>query len=272
MRTFTNNLLAVVALVAVAACSSAFNRDEITGQGGQIWDVVRVGETAISPQAAVTPYLGFRAADVWGFTGCNRLSGGTISTSGRVELAAMACTMMSCPDDTLEAPFLAALAQVEKAQLIGQRLCLTDGKGNIVVQLQRRATSRESLDGTWLVHRLNSQAIDTLCLTADTASDEAESVPHLRLDVAKAQFSGFTGCNRLLGTLDLSEANAGRVRLNVTGGSRMRCDDNHFEQAMLSALREVMAFTVQGDELTLCDEAGNAVLTFTKVATSRTAQ
>lgn len=125
-------------LLSLASCSSSRESVDISGE----WNVVRLGNLEITPTDE-TPFLGFDAGkgQLYGFTGCNRLSGSYSAADfarSHADFSQLACTRMLCPDDTLERPFLEALGRVRGATLSADTLRLVNAKGSELITLIKR--------------------------------------------------------------------------------------------------------------------------------------
>jgi heat shock protein HslJ len=87
--------------------------------------------------------------------------------------------------------------------------------------------------------------------------------PHAEVDNA-SRFSGNTGCNTFEGAYRISgDRNLLVVALNPT---ELYCGDRAFEieQAYLATLSTITSYAVQIDQLRLCSEDQQSILTFQK--------
>lgn len=97
---------------------------------------------------------------------------------------------------------------------------------------------------------------------AVTVTDESE--PHLVLHAEEARLAGSTGCNRMMGGYELDGDQLSFGQLATT---MMACpgDVMEFERAFLDALGEVAGWQVEGENLTLVDDEGEARARFEAV-------
>jgi len=87
--------------------------------------------------------LSFSDDEILAFLGCNEAYGSwRIGNNGQVELHLGAKSKMQCFDGMYEEIFYAALDNVVRAKLIGDRLILLDKGGNQLLELQRVKTAR----------------------------------------------------------------------------------------------------------------------------------
>lgn len=134
---FTHILMATALFTS---CAASKNANVMAGE----WDVVNLNGTSITPETNVTPFLGFDVANnhVYGFTGCNRLTGqleASALAKGKADFSRLGCTRMLCQDDQYERAFLQALDEVKHSRLQDERtLQLLDKKGNTIITLRKR--------------------------------------------------------------------------------------------------------------------------------------
>ena len=118
------------------------------------------------------------------------------------------------------------------------------------------ASSRSAykLSGEWSVVNLCGQTI--------APSDET---PFLGFDLNQNVLYGFTGCNRLTGSLDAANLLKGKADFGALGCTRMLCPDNKYEQPFLEALGKVEGAAFSEDNLLLLkDNKGNTLITLKK--------
>jgi putative lipoprotein len=86
---------------------------------------------------------------------------------------------------------------------------------------------------------------------------------HVSFNTEKKSFSGSTGCNRLVGTLDL----AGGLRLAAGGMTMMACPEDVMEQeqAFLEALKATSGYRAADGSLDLLDGDGRVLARFVSV-------
>lgn len=93
------------------------------------------------------------------------------------------------------------------------------------------------LNGTWSVVELNGQE-----------QDPAKTRQQLVLDMEQKRLSGHAGCNRMMGSVEYSEAQKGIIKFPQVATTRMACPDMEGEQALLKALDKVVRFESQSKE------------------------
>ena len=119
------------------SCSSNRTVENLEGK----WYVTDLEGMKITPSER-TPYLGFNTAQsqMYGYTGCNRLTGALNAKSfvmGKINMARLASTRMLCPDSPYEAPFLQALGRVSRLRINNNHMWLSDSAGRTLITLTK---------------------------------------------------------------------------------------------------------------------------------------
>lgn len=113
--------------------------------------------------------------------------------------------------------------------------------------------SAYSIGGEWNVINLNGQSI--------TPSDET---PFLGFDQAKGNVYGFTGCNRLTGSINLKKLANGKPDFSQMGMTRMLCPDDVYEGPFMDALSKVKTSELKDGEMLLKDAQGKVIIILKK--------
>lgn len=113
------------------------------------------------------------------------------------------------------------------------------------------------LSGEWRVSSLGGQAIA-----------ESEDAPFIGFDTNQSLVYGFTGCNRITGTIDASAFVNGKADFSQIGMTRMLCQDSKYERPLMDALQKAYSSEVTGSTITLKDRDGQTLLTLTKQSTN----
>ena len=134
----TKMILAGVSACGMMACQSTGNltTEMLGGNDGQEWQVVKLGQKTVTPSDE-TPFLGFKSDGLlWGFNGCNRLTGSyKLKANGKIDLSNVGSTMMLCPEDTYETIFMSELGKVKQVKMHDNTtLLLADGNGNSLIE------------------------------------------------------------------------------------------------------------------------------------------
>ena len=95
-------------MLLLASCATSKSAYTVAGE----WSVTNLNGQNITPSDE-TPFLGFDTSKghVYGFTGCNRLTGEINLkdfANGKPNFSKMGMTRMLCPDDTYESRFMDA--------------------------------------------------------------------------------------------------------------------------------------------------------------------
>lgn len=126
------------ALLVLASCASSKSAYRLAGE----WQVVNINGQGVTPSDQ-TPFLGFDLNEnrVYGFTGCNRLTGGLdvkAFLKGHPDFSKLGMTRMLCQDDKYESPFMDALNKVVESELADGEMLLKDQNGNVVLTLKKK--------------------------------------------------------------------------------------------------------------------------------------
>lgn len=113
--------------------------------------------------------------------------------------------------------------------------------------------SAYSVGGEWNVISLNGESV--------TPSDET---PFLGFDQAKGHIYGFTGCNRLTGSINLKKLANGKPDFSQMGMTRMMCPDNKYERPFMDALAKVKTSEIKDGEMLLKDAQGKVIIKLKK--------
>lgn len=172
-------------------------------------------------------------------------------------------TLMAGPEDVMnqESTYLALLAETASFGIDGDELHLFNADGEeILVFVKAPEPIDVSLTGTtWVLESYlgGSDAVSSVIAgtTITLVFDEDGGI------------AGSAGCNNYFASY---EADANTLTVGPVGATKMFCDDPvgtmNQENAYLSLLASVTGYTIGGEHLTLEDEAGTPLLTFTTVA------
>lgn len=107
------------------------------------WYAQVIDGQAVPQSESETPFIGFdtKKGSLYGFTGCNRLTGSFSLKdlqAGKADFSALGSTRMLCQDAKWERPFLDALAKTKQLRLAGNYLFLNDENGKQLVKLSKK--------------------------------------------------------------------------------------------------------------------------------------
>lgn len=124
-----------------------------------------------------------------------------------------------------------------------------------VLTLLSCSTSRRvsGLSGDWSVTTLAGKTVP--------AGDNA---PFIGFDAHEGRIYGFTGCNRITGTLDAKSFVKGKADFSRLGMTRRYCNDDPYERPFVDALSRVTTSEVTASEILLKDSIGNTLITLQK--------
>ena len=110
----------------------------------------------------------------------------------------------------------------------------------------RDMVSENDICGEWNVVEIQGEPV------------RAQSNPFIGFDTKKGRVYGYSGCNRIMGSLDLSRDN--KIELGHMASTLMACPDMEVEGKVLKALNEVKSFDkLSGGGIGLYD-ANNALV------------
>ncbi len=138
MKLITKICVYCMACMSVIACQK-IDSAKLDGE----WVVTEIRGEKIEPSEQ-TPFVGFRVAkgEVYGFTGCNRLTGvldfGQMA-DGKTDFSGLGMTRMLCQDDIYEIPFMEAMGAAKVLKMDGaDGFVLLDDAENVVVRFQKK--------------------------------------------------------------------------------------------------------------------------------------
>lgn len=112
------------------------------------WSVTSLNGQSIAP-ADDGPMLGFDTKQglLYGFTGCNRLTGTFDAKSfsqGKADFSQLGMTRMLCQDAKYERPLVDALAKATASEISENEIKLKDKDGNVLLILTKKQSNANS--------------------------------------------------------------------------------------------------------------------------------
>lgn len=263
---------ACMCISMLSSCASA-GLDDLNGEWTlQSIDRVAEGVTPGQPDAKITtrwitaetPYIGFKDGQMWGYDGCNHLSGSVKFSRKNIDFSQVASTMRYCPGNENRAAFTKGLGAARKAKVSNGQLVLQDADGRKVMTFVRRTPAPRLLSGEWNVLEMKGEDGQLMQITP------SDDTPYVGFQVEVSNFSGevatqrlygSTGCNRLTGSLDVSQVGEGNLSFPAVGVTRMMCPDNPYEKPFLDCLNQARHVSIYQDQLQLKDAEGNVLMT-----------
>lgn len=121
----------------------------------------------------------------------------------------------------------------------------------------KEAASLSSLNGEWNIIEVNGSAI---------VPAENQELPFIGFDTATGKVYGNSGCNRMMGSMDLN-SKPGTIDMSRLGSTRMACPDMTTEQNVLNALGQVKSYKKLGKHnMALCNASNRPVVVLQKKA------
>ena len=216
------------------------------------WDVVKIGTENVIP-GPKAPFIGFENNGVYGYTGCNRINAGIKLSGNNIDAKNIAVTMRLCPDAVYEQSFLTALNNAEEIKEAGENFEVLDKEGNSLMTFTPRTLDTKLLEGQWNLTEMNGEELK-----------DTEDIPFLIFDLKENRLAGFTGCNRLTGTLNIEKLKDCVADFSNLGMTRMMCQDNHTEANFVEALGQAKTLRVVDNTLYIYGIENDDYLVFKK--------
>ena len=113
----------------------------------------------------------------------------------------------------------------------------------------REVLNLSALNGQWEIKEINGAAI--------VSSTET---PILVFDATKGKISGFTGCNKIMGSFE-TNSKPGHIELSNIGSTRMACPDMTTERNILNTLSLVQKYIqIENNNIALCNEGNRPIM------------
>ena len=119
----------------------------------------------------------------------------------------------------------------------------------------KETASLSSLNGEWNIIEVNGSAV---------VPAENQELPFIGFDTATGKVYGNSGCNRMMGSIDLN-SKPGTIDMSRLGSTRMACPDMTTEQNVLNALGQVKSYKKLGKQnMALCNASSRPVVVLQK--------
>lgn len=243
-----NKLILMALTVCFVSCASgkkAMNeRAEKAFSSG--WYVETINGEQVN--AEVNPFLEFdgKTGSYYGNAACNTVRGKFEydAKKSKIQFLSTATTRMYCPDMEVENAFINALKSAESFDVTDSSLSLKDADGAVVATF----VPKLSIDGKWMFEEVNGKKV--------AATDR---IPFLEIKTAEARVHGNLGCNIYNSSIDFDMV-SNAISFKAGQMTMMACPDMSIEDAIKTALQDVVSFTLDGDTLRLLDAGGEVLL------------
>ncbi|HOI57455.1 MULTISPECIES: META domain-containing protein [unclassified Methanoculleus] len=224
------------------------------------------GDAVSSVLAGTTITANFADGNVTGNAGCNHYGGQYSLDGATLSVSSVYSTLMYCETPGVmeqEGRFMGLLANVSSYRVEGDRLILTDTEGtDVLFFVQAPEVPPAPLTGTgWTLesYSLNGEAISSVIagttITAEFSPD--------------GNVTGNAGCNSYGAGYVLDGAN---LTIEPPISTKMYCNEPEGvmeqENTYLNLLSSVSSYRVEGNRLSLANEAGTDLLTFVQAPSS----
>ncbi|HLA56637.1 MAG TPA: META domain-containing protein [Flavobacterium sp.] len=139
-----------------------------------------------------------------------------------------------CSDDVTETVYL-HLVKVAIKKTADKDFKILKGCGNYVLDSR--------LNVPWTLQQIKGKTV--------VPGDFGKELPYMDLHINIGQFTGFAGCNRLKGKLDITEGN--HIKFNDLITTKMSCMPENKEPAFLQALQSITKYEIKDNALLLSD-------------------
>ena len=244
-----NLFFPLLAIALLAGCSKSLDLTTLSGE----WYVAQINGETVS-NLAKAPYFGIENGRLNGNTGCNSFSADLPQKGAHLDFSKMVTTLRYCPDNETEQKLYAALRSCKQSKGNAEAFVLTDERGGELVVCLKRTIVGDLLDGKWYAQVIDGQAVP---------QSESET-PFIGFDAKKGSIYGFTGCNRLTGSFNLKDLQAGKADFSALGSTRMLCQDAKWERPFLDALAKTRHLRLAGNYIFMNDENGKQLMKLSK--------
>lgn len=248
--------------ILCVSCNTTRNTLSLSDLDGE-WNIDEIKGLAIKAnQDSPRPYIGFdtKQGIVYGYSGCNRFSSpiNPKDKPGTIKFGHMAGTMMACPDMETEKNVLQALSTVEKyrkAENDGIALCNSSNRPVIILKRRFFPMNFSELKGDWNIVSVFGKAL----------SGESEQTPYISFDTDGKKISGYSGCNRFFGNIEVIAEEPSAISIPPVGSTRMMCPDMETENSILEAIKSVKSFgRLDEKQIVMYTSSGTEALVLSK--------
>lgn len=230
-------------------------------ESGQLWSLktyVNASGEQVSVLAGSEITLKLEAGNLGGNAGCNNYFGSYTISGDQVTVSGVGSTMMFCsePEGVMdqETAYLAALGKAAGFQVSADQLTITDSAGDPILVFAPLESA--SLAGTnWSVVNYNNGKDALVSALLDTQITA--------LFGEDGTVSGTASCNNYSGPYTVDGQS---IQIGPLVSTMMACADPEGimeqETAYLAALEQATTYQIEGDMLTLMDDAGQKLVIY----------
>jgi len=130
------NIIILIAVLLLSACSIDLSSKDIPDLGGTAWKMIKLNGKDAKTSKIVS--ITFEGEEVSGSGGCNRYGGGVSKDmDGNIEFGMLFSTRMYCREDGIsdqESLYLKALDDVETYFISGGNLFMANAEGDVILE------------------------------------------------------------------------------------------------------------------------------------------
>ena len=255
-------LLMLIPILFAAGCTGNAPEPPDPALDGSRWILTDYFMEGLSQSALSGTTVSLEFGDdgrISGSAGCNHYFAGYGITGTTITIGPAGSTEMYCTGPGVmgqESAYLALIRDAASVTIKNDRLTLADAKGTTILSFTKSIPpAPEPLIGTnWTLDSIYSgDAVSSVISgTAITAVFDHEG-----------RVSGSTGCNRYSGSYTVAETS---LSISSLGSTKMACQGPGImqqESTYLASLSTAAGFTISGNRLSLADERGATLLSFT---------
>ena len=250
----------IIPLLFVAGCTGQAPEP---GLSGTAWTLTGYVHNGTPVQALTAPKVTLNFGNdsrITGTAGCNHYFASYEVKGAAITIGPAGSTVMYCSDPGVmdqESAYLTLLGQAATIVADGDRLTLADTKGITILTFTKTVPpAPEPLVGTnWTLESFH---------TADSVSSVIAGTTINAVFGEDGKVSGSAGCNRYFATYNTTGSS---LSTGTAGSTKMYCgmpgvmvQENNY----LALLAKVKTFTIEGRRLSLKDEKGTTILSFSK--------
>ncbi len=191
---------------------------------------------------------------IGGSAGCNGYMGQINRlTAKTITFGNIATTLMACIDKNVERDYLDALSEVDSYRVIDDHIVFYDQKNNEILSYTKAMENKTD----WRIHDIWT-AVSIMGQSVESIS----RMPTMEINLTQMKVFGNDGCNDYTGkVIRIAD---GQITFSNLAATRKMCQTMETPNAFNQAMRQVVAYRLNGLRLLLINQQNEIVLTFLK--------
>ncbi|XOV94131.1 MAG: META domain-containing protein [Bacteroidota bacterium] len=220
------------------------------------WVLNRINDSPIN-RSNVLPELeiGLEKQLISGTGGCNSYSGPiTKLTPEKIVFGNLISTEKACFNKHIEQDYFQTLKGVDSYQVTDTDLTFYDEEKREILSFIKKEEKgvNQRLHDIWVVLRINEKSLDRM-----------SNAPRMEINLTESKILGNDSCNEYFASI--KEVSDRELVFGPLGSTRKMCQEMGVADSFNQALNKVVAYKLEGLNLTLLDRDGNEVLYLLKV-------